>query len=76
MLILGRKDGEKIHIGNDIVISIEHITKGMVKLGIQAPKNIVILRGELKEKVKEANKLSSIEPTKEQLKNFSKLLKK
>jgi carbon storage regulator len=76
MLILGRKDGEKIHIGNDITISIENITKGMVKIGITAPKDIVILRGELKEKVKEANTKASLKPNIEQLKSFSKLLKK
>ncbi len=76
MLILGRKDGEKIHIGDDITISIEGITRGMVKIGINAPKEIIILRGELKEKIKEANKLSSIKPTSQQLQNFTKLLKK
>ena len=70
MLILGRKDGEKIHIGNDIVISIETIAKGMVKIGIEAPKDIVILRGELKEKIKDANTQASMKPTVEQLKNL------
>ncbi len=55
MLILSRKAGEEIILGNDIVIKITEISKSTVKIGIQAPKETLILRGELKEKIKKIN---------------------
>ncbi len=76
MLILGRKAKETIMIGNDITISIEGITKAMVKVGIDAPKELLVLRGELKEKIIESNLKATHKATQEQLNNISKLLKK
>ncbi len=48
MLILGRKEGEALLIGDDIRISVLAIEKGRVRLAIDAPKNISILRSELR----------------------------
>ncbi len=59
MLILSRKVGEEIHLGEDIVIIITEISKGNVKIGIEAPKSMAILRGELKQKIEETNKMAS-----------------
>lgn len=52
MLILSRKKNEVIHIGNDIRIIITNTKDqyGQVKIGIDAPKDVKILRGELMEK--------------------------
>ena len=47
MLVLTRKRTEMIKIGNDIVITVVHTSKGSVKLGIQAPSNVRVLRAEL-----------------------------
>ncbi len=47
MLILGRKDGEEINIGNDITIKVISISQRQVKLGLTAPKDLQILRGEI-----------------------------
>ncbi len=47
MLILGRKDGEEINIGNDITIKVISISQGQVKLGLIAPKDVQILRSEI-----------------------------
>ena len=55
MLILTRKNDEEIVINSDIVIKILSISEGQVKLGISAPKDIEILRGEIYLKVKESN---------------------
>ncbi len=55
MLIIGRKTNEKIKIGDEIEITILSIDKNQVKIGIDAPKNISILRSELLENVKEEN---------------------
>ncbi len=55
MLILSRKLGESILLGDDIEVSVIDVSKGVVRLGIEAPKDIVILRKELSDAVKEAN---------------------
>ena len=59
MLILTRKLGEQITIGNDIVISLLEIKGGHVKLGIEAPKGISIHRQEIYERIKRENLISS-----------------
>ena len=47
MLVLTRKRTEMIKVGDDIVITVIHTSKGSVKLGIQAPTNVRVLRAEL-----------------------------
>lgn len=56
MLIITRKKGESIMIGDDIEITISKIDDGSVKIGIEAPKNVSILRKELYEEVENENK--------------------
>lgn len=48
MLILQRKAGESLLIGEDVEISILSVEAGRVRLAIQAPKDVTILRSELK----------------------------
>lgn len=50
MLVLTRKRTESIKIGEDIVITVIHTSGGSVKLGIQAPANVRVLRAELSDK--------------------------
>ncbi len=76
MLVLSRKTDEAIVVGDDIVIKIISIDKGVVKLGIEAPKNISILRQELLEDVKDANIASSKETKIDDLTMLSAILKK
>lgn len=47
MLVLTRKRLETIKIGNDIVVKVIQTGKGTVKLGIEAPNSVRVLRGEL-----------------------------
>lgn len=47
MLILQRKEGESIKIGDDIEVRIAEIGSGIVKIAIDAPKSINIFRTEL-----------------------------
>lgn len=56
MLIITRKKGESLMIGDDIEITISKLDDGSVKLGIQAPKEITILRKELYEAVEKENR--------------------
>lgn len=53
MLILTRKLNEEIRIDSDIVIKIIALSDNQVKIGIEAPSDMKILRGEIYEKVKE-----------------------
>ena len=56
MLIVTRKKGESILIGDDIEVSISKIEDGSVKVAISAPKDVTILRKEVHDRVKEENK--------------------
>lgn len=47
MLVLSRKTGERIHIGEDIVVEIRRIAGNRVTLALEAPRDVRILRGEL-----------------------------
>ncbi|AGK97794.1 MULTISPECIES: carbon storage regulator CsrA [Clostridium] len=56
MLVITRKKGESILIGDNIEVKIVKIDDGSVKIAIDAPKEVVILRGELYKEVEEENK--------------------
>lgn len=58
MLILSRKENESIQIGEDIEIKVVQTARGFVKIGIEAPKSVLVLRKELLDEVKDKNLLS------------------
>ena len=47
MLVLQRREGESIRIGDDIELTVTEINPGVVMIAIKAPKEISILRTEL-----------------------------
>ncbi len=47
MLVLSRKESEKIKLGDEIVLTIVRVTGDRVRLGIEAPPEMLILREEL-----------------------------
>jgi carbon storage regulator len=47
MLVLSRKLGEKIYIGENICITVVDIDRGKIRLGIEAPRNVPVFRQEL-----------------------------
>jgi carbon storage regulator CsrA len=53
MLVLSRKVGERIHVGDDIILEIRRITGNRVTLALDAPRNVRILRGELERAARE-----------------------
>lgn len=55
MLVVTRKQGESILIGDDIEISVSKIEDGSVKIAIQAPREMAILRKELYKEVEKEN---------------------
>ena len=50
MLVLTRKLNERIRIGEDIEIVVVALTGNRVKIGIEAPRDVKVLRGELDER--------------------------
>lgn len=53
MLVLSRKEGEKLVIGDNISLVVSKISGNRVTLGIEAPADVKIFRGELADKTKE-----------------------
>ena len=59
MLVLSRKVGERIWIGKDIAVTVVRITGGGVRIGIEAPSNLAVVREELRTKLEELQKAES-----------------
>lgn len=59
MLVLSRKKNEKIRIGSDIVLNIIAISDNQVRVGIEAPADVKILREEVYESIKNFTKEAS-----------------
>jgi carbon storage regulator len=53
MLVLSRKVGEKILIGNNISVTVVRITQGIVRIGVEAPQNLPVVREEIKDQMRE-----------------------
>lgn len=55
MLVLSRKPGEAIRIGDDIEISVVEVRGDTVRIGIDAPRSVPVFRRELIDQVQSAN---------------------
>ncbi|HBT77720.1 MAG TPA: carbon storage regulator [Planctomycetaceae bacterium] len=51
MLVLSRKEGEKIRIGDNILLTVVRVSPKAIRIGIEAPSSIPIVRAELAEGV-------------------------
>jgi len=47
MLVLSRKESERIRLGDSIVLTIVRVSGDKVRLGIEAPPDVIVLRDEL-----------------------------
>ena len=59
MLVLSRKVGERIWVGDNIAVTVVRITSGGVRLGIEAPAELPVVREELKLKLEAETKRPS-----------------
>ena len=59
MLSLSRKIGEKLIIGDNIVITILAADRGTIRLGIEAPKEVTVYRKEIYDKIVKLNQLAA-----------------
>ncbi len=55
MLVLGRRTGENIRIGDDIKVIVLEVRGGQIKLGIEAPLHIQVHREEIYERIQRQN---------------------
>jgi len=49
MLVLSRKQAERIRLGDSIVVTIVRVSGDKVRLGIEAPPDVIVLRDELED---------------------------
>lgn len=49
MLVLSRRESERIRLGDSIVVTVVRLAGDKVRIGIEAPKDLVVLRDELEE---------------------------
>jgi carbon storage regulator len=63
MLVLTRKAGESIVIGNEVVITVLEVRGGQIRLGVDAPRNLAVHRAEIYQQVMEENQAASIDAT-------------
>jgi carbon storage regulator len=56
MLVLTRKPGEAIHIGDGIIITLLEVDSKSCRIGIQAPQNIPVYRAEIYSRIQEENR--------------------
>ena len=54
MLVLSRKPNQKINIGSEITITVVKVRGNVIRLGIEAPRDIRVVRSELELKVDDA----------------------
>jgi len=51
MLVLSRRESERIRLGNSIVVTVVRVSGAKVRLGIEAPPDVLVLREELEPRV-------------------------
>ena len=63
MLIITRRPGEKIMLGDDIVVHVMEIVGNSVRVGIQAPRSVPVYREEIWDAVRQENQAAAAAPS-------------
>ncbi len=74
MLVLTRKAGEKLVIGNDIEVTVLDVRGDTVKIGVEAPRHVSIYREEIYQEICQSNQQASTAPKSDILDSASYLL--
>ena len=59
MLVLTRKAGESVVIGDEVVVRVLEVRGDVVRVGIDAPRSVAVQRAELLQELEESNKASA-----------------
>lgn len=60
MLVLTRKAGESVRIGDDVTVTVLDIRGDVVRIGIQAPRSVPVHRDELYRELRAANEQAAV----------------
>lgn len=63
MLILTRRVGETVMIGNDITVTVLGVKGNQVRIGVNAPKDVAVHREEIYERIRREDSESSPQPS-------------
>jgi len=75
MLVLSRKPGQSILIGDNIEVKIIEVQGDQVRIGINAPRDVYILRKELMDEVRQVNRQAVVDGAGFSLEELGKVLK-
>jgi carbon storage regulator len=67
VLIVARRKGQRIRIGENIEVVVTEVSRGEVRLGIVAPKHVAVVREEMQRAVEEANRAAAATPVSEEV---------
>lgn len=59
MLVISRRKGQRVTIGDEIELIVTEVHRSSVKLGIRAPRGLTVLRGEIRDAIEEQNRLAA-----------------
>jgi carbon storage regulator len=75
MLVLTRRAGESVMIGDDVVITVLEARGDVIRLGIQAPRTVQVHREEVYRELQEANRAAA-SPSEDAVNAIAKMLEK
>jgi carbon storage regulator len=73
MLVLSRRVGESVVIGDDVTVSVLEVRGDVVRVGISAPRSVAVHRAELLEQLEQTNKQAA-SPSDDAVANLSRAL--
>jgi carbon storage regulator len=73
VLVLSRRIGQSVVIGDDVVVSVLEVRGDVVRIGIDAPRSVAVNRSEILEQVEETNRAAA-SPAETVVADLSKLL--
>jgi carbon storage regulator len=62
MLIITRKPGERVMVGDDIVVHVMELVGGSVRIGIEAPRSVPVYREEIYAAMRDENRAAAEAP--------------
>ena len=63
MLVLSRRENERIRLGDSIVVTVVRLAGDRVRLGIEAPADVLVLRDELEPQTRQSTQSAAAPPT-------------
>ena len=74
MLVLTRRPGESVHVGDEVVITVLEVRGDVIRLGIRAPRAIQVHREEIYRELQAANRAAA-SPSDSAVRNIARLLR-